>query len=140
MKPEQKLYHLFKKNLNKETLITRLEVYSAHGVSDLLLYNDAGFCMVELKIQRGKKILLGISGGIAAYKKIFFSPHQVLFHTTRNKRNFILVEGPDGPRSSIKLYGSNNINQLILNPDTAPPLAVNDWELINNIILNKKKH
>lgn len=126
MKPEQKLYHLFKKNLNKETLITRLEVYSAHGVSDLLLYNDAGFCMVELKIQRGKKI--------------FFSPHQVLFHTTRNKRNFILVEGPDGPRSSIKLYGSNNINQLILNPDTAPPLAVNDWELINNIILNKKKH
>ena len=126
MKPEQKLYHLFKKNLNKETLIPRLEVYSAHGVSDLLLYNDAGFCMVELKIQRGKKI--------------FFSPHQVLFHTTRNKRNFILVEGPDGPRSSIKLYGSNNINQLILNPDTAPPLAVNDWELINNIILNKKKH
>ncbi len=126
MKPEQKLYHLFKKNLNKETLITRLEVYSAHGVSDLLLYNDAGFCMVELKIQRGKKI--------------FFSPHQVLFHTTRNKRNFILVEGPDGPRSSIKLYGSNNINQLILNPDTTPPLAVNDWELINNIILNKKKH
>jgi hypothetical protein len=126
VKPEQKLYHLFKKNLNKETLITRLEVYSAHGVSDLLLYNDAGFCMVELKIQRGKKI--------------FFSPHQVLFHTTRNKRNFILVEGPDGPRSSIKLYGSNNINQLILNPDTAPPLAVNDWELINNIILNKKKH
>ena len=126
MKPEQKLYHLFKKNLNKETLITRLEVYSAHGVSDLLLYNDAGFSMVELKIQRGKKI--------------FFSPHQVLFHTIRTKRNFILVQSPDGPSSSIKLYGSNNINQLILDPDTAPPLAVNDWELINNIILNKKKH
>ena len=126
MKPEQKLYHLFKKNLNKETLITRLEVYSAHGVSDLLLYNNAGFCMVELKIQRGKKI--------------FFSPHQVLFHTTRNKRNFILVQALNGPSSTIKLYSSNNINQLILDPDTAPPLAVNDWELINNIILNKKKH
>lgn len=126
MKPEQKLYHLFKKNLNKDTLITRLEVYSAHGVSDLLLYNDAGFCMVELKIQRAQKIS--------------FSPHQVLFHTTRNKRNFILVQSPDGPRSSIKLYGSNNINQLILDPNTAPPLAVNDWQLINNIILNKKNH
>lgn len=126
MKPEQKLYHLFKKNLNKETLITRLEVYSAHGVSDLLLYNNAGFCMVELKIQRGKKIS--------------FSPHQVLFHTTRSKRNFILVQGPDGSRSTIKLYGSNSINQLILDPNSAPPLAVNDWELINNIILNKKNH
>ena len=126
MKPEQKLYHLFKKNLNKETLITRLEVYSAHGVSDLLLYNNAGFCMVELKIQRGKKIS--------------FSPHQVLFHTTRSKRNFILVQGPGGPRSTIKLYSSNNINQLILDPNSAPPLAVNDWQLINNIILNKKNH
>ena len=126
MKPEQKLYHLFKKNLNKDTLITRLEVYSAHGVSDLLLYNSAGFCMVELKIQRAKKIS--------------FSPHQVLFHTTRSKRNFILVQSPDGSRSTIKLYSSNNINQLILDPDTAPPLAVNDWQLINNIILNKKNH
>ena len=126
MKPEQKLYHLFKKNLNKETLITRLEVYSAHGVSDLLLYNNAGFCMVELKIQKGNKIS--------------FSPHQVLFHTIRTKRNFILVQGPRASGSLIKLYGSNIINQLILDPNSAPPLAVNDWPLINNIILNKKNH
>lgn len=126
MKPEQKLYHLFKKNLNKKTLITRLEVYSAHGVSDLLLYNDAGFCMVELKIQKANKIS--------------FSAHQVLFHTTRNKRNFILTQGPRASGSLIKLYSSNNINQLILDPNTAPPLAVNDWQLINNIILNKKNH
>jgi len=82
--------------------------------------------MVELKIQRGQKIS--------------FSPHQVLFHTIRTKRNFILVQGPRASGSLIKLYGSNNINQLILDPDTAPPLAVNDWELINNIILNKKNH
>ena len=126
MKPEQKLYHLFKKNLNKETLITRLEVYSAQGVSDLLLYNNAGFCMVELKIQKGNKIS--------------FSPHQVLFHTIRIKRNYILVQGPRASNGLIKLYGSNSINQLLVDPNSAPPLAVNDWDLINNIILNKKNH
>ena len=121
MKPEQKLYHLFKKNLNKDTLITRLEVYSAHGVSDLLLYNNAGFCMVELKIQRGKKIS--------------FSPHQVLFHTPRSKRNFILVnQARKGGQPSVILYGANSIDKLIIGIDKAVPLAVNDWQLIQKII------
>jgi hypothetical protein len=88
MKPEQKLYHLFKKNCPKIS-ITRLEVYSAQGVPDLLLYNDyAGFSLLELKIQTGNRIK--------------FSPHQILFHTIRTKRNYILVQTLGGPRSRLK--------------------------------------
>jgi hypothetical protein len=83
--------------------------------------------MVELKIQTGNKIR--------------FSPHQVLFHTTRNKRNYILVnQSPNAPRSDIKLYSSKNIEGLILDPREIKPLAVNDWQLIENILINKKNN
>ena len=124
MKPEQKLYHLFKKNCPK-ILITRLELYSAPGVSDLLLYTKtAGFSLLELKIQTGNKIR--------------FSPHQILFHTTRNKRNFILVElAPKGGQRSLKLYGSKSIEGLLLDPREVKPLAVNDWALIENLLIDK---
>jgi hypothetical protein len=41
------------------------------------------------------------------------------------------------PLSSIKLYGSESIKDLSENPDRATPLAVNDWQAINNIFLKK---
>ena len=128
MKPEQKLYHLFKKNCPKIS-ITRLEVYSTQGVPDLLLYNDyAGFSLLELKIQNGNRIK--------------FSPHQILFHTTRTKRNYILVQTLGAPRSrvktsQIKLYSSASIEGLLLDPREVMPLAANDWALIENILINK---
>ena len=125
MKPEKKLYHLFKKNC-PDLLITPLEVWNNLGVPDLLLYNkNVGFFMVELKIQTGNKIK--------------FSPHQILFHTTRTKRNFILVEqaGKPGPRS-VKLYSSSEINNLITDPRTASPLAENDFTKIEKILINQQ--
>ena len=127
MKPEQKLYQKLKKN-TPNILWTRLETWASFGVPDLIGYhNSSGFFMVELKIQTGHKIR--------------FSPHQVLFHTTRNKRNYILVnQSPNAPRSSIKLYSSKNIQGLILDPREIKPLAVNDWQLIENILINKKNN
>jgi hypothetical protein len=123
VKPEKKLYHLFKKNC-PNLLITPLEVWNNLGVPDLLLYNkNVGFFMVELKIQNGNKIK--------------FSPHQLLFHTLRTKRNYILVQALRAPLSSIKLYGSESIKDLSENPDRATPLAINDWQAINNIFLKK---
>ena len=123
MKPESKFYQKFKK---KTPLIlwTRLESWASFGVPDLLGYNDnCGFFMVELKIQTGNKIR--------------FSPHQILFHTTRSKRNFILVEQarPVGLKD-IKLYGSKSINDLIHDPRAVNPLAVNDFEKIQKILIN----
>ena len=80
--------------------------------------------MVELKIQTGNKIK--------------FSPHQILFHTTRTKRNFILVEqaGEPGPRS-VKLYSSSEINNLISDPRAASPLAADDFEQIQKILIGE---
>jgi hypothetical protein len=102
VKPEKKLYHLFKKNC-PDLLITPLEVWNNLGVPDLLLYNkNVGFFMVELKIQNGNKI-----------------------------------KALRAPLSSIKLYGSESIKDLSENPDRATPLAVNDWQAINNIFLKK---
>jgi hypothetical protein len=98
VKPEKKLYHLFKKNC-PDLLITPLEVWNNLGVPDLLLYNkNVGFFMVELKIQ---------NGALRA------------------------------PLSSIKLYGSESIKDLLENPDRATPLAVDNWQAINNIFLKK---
>jgi len=96
MKPESKFWQEIKKNTPKISW-TRLESWSSFGVPDLLGYNDScGFFMCELKIQRGNKIS--------------FSPHQILFHSTMTKRNFILVKA-DAPRS-IKLYESSEIHNL----------------------------
>jgi hypothetical protein len=78
--------------------------------------------MVELKIQTGNKIK--------------FSPHhQILFHTTRTKRNFILAAEP-GPRS-VKLYSSSEINNLINDPRAAGPLAVDDFEQMQKILIGE---
>ena len=122
MKPEQKLYHLFKKNCPK-IRITRLELFSAQGVSDLLLYtNTNGFSLLELKIQTGNKIK--------------FSPHQILFHTLRTKRNYILVKPASGQQTSVKLYSSKDIAGLVSDPRSVQPLASDNWELIEKKIIS----
>ena len=122
MKPEAKLYQKFKKNT---PLIkwSRLESWASFGIPDLLGYNEnCGFFMVELKIQNGNKIK--------------FSPHQILFHTTRTQRNFILVQqAPEGGPRPIKLYRSKSIAGLITDPRAVAPLAVDDFEEIQKILI-----
>ena len=77
--------------------------------------------MCELKIAHGKKIS--------------FSPHQKLFHMTRTKRNYILVEqAAEGSKSSVKLYGSSSIHGLLEDHRDTPPLA-DDWTHIQRIFL-----
>ena len=125
MKPESKLYQKFKKN-TPSILWTRLESYINFGVPDLLGYNNlCGFFMVELKVTKSNKVK--------------FSPHQILFHTTRNERNFILVEQAHrAPRSTVKLFSSSEINNLLIGIDKAAPLAVDDYKLITKILINQK--
>ena len=125
MKPESKLYQKFKKN-TPQILWTRLESWSSFGVPDLLGYNNlCGFFMVELKFTQSNKIK--------------FSPHQILFHTTRNERNFILVEQAlRASRSTVKLFASSEINNLLIGIDKAAPLAVDDYKLITKILINQK--
>ena len=78
--------------------------------------------MCELKIAHGKKI--------------HFSPHQKLFHMTRSKRNFILVEqAAEGSKSSVKLYGSSSIHGLLEDHRDTPPLAQDDWAAIQRALL-----
>ena len=125
MKPESKLYQKFKKN-TPSILWTRLESYINFGVPDLLGYNNlCGFFMVELKFTKSNKVK--------------FSPHQILFHTTRIERNFILVEQAHrAPRSTVKLFSSLEINNLLIGIDKAAPLAVDDFKLITKILINQK--
>ena len=125
MKPETKLYQKFKKN-TPSILWTRLESYINFGVPDLLGYNDlCGFFMVELKFTQSNKIK--------------FSPHQILFHTTRIERNFILVEQAlRASQSTLKLFSSSEINNLIIGIDKAAPLAADDYKLIEKILINQK--
>ncbi len=125
MKPETKLYQKFKKN-TPSILWTRLESYINFGVPDLLGYNNlCGFFMVELKFTQSNKIK--------------FSPHQILFHTTRNERNFILVEQAlRASQSTLKLFSSSEINNLIIGIDKAAPLAVDDYKQIKKILINQK--
>jgi hypothetical protein len=97
MKPESKFWKKIKKN-TPNIMWTRLESWASFGVPDLLGYNDnCGFFMVEMKIVRGNKVS--------------FSPHQILFHTVRTKRNFILLE--EASSSSVKLYESSAIHGLL---------------------------
>ena len=127
MKPEQKLYQKIKKN-TPHILWSRLETWASFGMPDLLGYhNTCGFFMVELKIQTGHKIR--------------FSPHQILFHTLRTNRNYILVEhARRAQRGAVKLYSSKSIEGLLLDPREIKPLAVDDWQLIENILINKKNN
>ena len=79
--------------------------------------------MVELKLARAPKVV--------------FSPHQILWHQTHQKRNFILVglAGKAGPRS-IKLYGSSAILGLMSDHRETPCLGLDDWAHIQRLLLD----
>ena len=127
MKPEKKLYQKFKKNT---PLIqhTRIETYINHGVPDCLCYNDlCGFFMVELKYTNTNKVR--------------FSPHQILWAKQKLNRNFLLLQhAPPRVPSLIKLYESKSIEGLLLDHREVKPLAVNDWPLIQKILINQKNN
>ena len=121
MKPESKFWQQVKKNTPKIQW-TRLESWSSFGVPDLLGYNDScGFFMCELKIARGNKIHL--------------SPHQIMFHTTMTRRNFILVKEASG--SSIILYESSAIRELQHSLRDAKIAAQDDWSAIQAKLLGE---
>ena len=125
MKKESDLWKLLKKNTT-EIKWTRLESWSSYGTPDLLGYHDScGFFMVELKLITKE-----------SQKKVRLSPHQILFHSTMTKRNFILLglSQAAGPLS-IKLYGSSSILGLLADIREVPPLAVDDWGHINACLL-----
>jgi hypothetical protein len=67
-------------------------------------------------------------------KKVSFSPHQKLFHMTRTKRNFILLQ-TDDPRH-VKLYESAAIHGLLLDHREARCLALDDWDHIQRVLLD----
>jgi hypothetical protein len=125
MKKESDLWKLLKKN-TPEIKWTRLESWSSYGTPDLLGYHDlCGFFMVELKLITKE-----------SQKKVRFSPHQILFHSTMTKRNFILLGlSPAAGPLSIKLYGSSSILGLLADIREVPPLAVDDWGHINACLL-----
>ena len=119
MKPESKFWQQVKKNTPKIKW-TRLESWISFGVPDLLGYHDScGFFMVELKVAKGNKIHL--------------SPHQIMFHTTMTKRNFILVK-PAAPRFAI-LYESSAIHELRTSLRDAKIAAQDDWAAIQGKLL-----
>ena len=121
MKPESKFWKEVKKN-TPEIKWTRLESWASFGVPDLLGYNDScGFFMCELKIERNNKIHL--------------SPHQILFHTTMTKRNFILVK--EASSSSVKLYQSSAILDLQSNMKGAKVAAQDNWAAIQEALIGK---
>jgi hypothetical protein len=121
VKPESKFWKLIKKNTPKIQW-TRLESWASFGVPDLLGYNDnCGFFMVEMKIARGPKIT--------------FSPHQKLFHLTRTKRNFILLQEPLG--GNVKLYKSSALPGLLADHRETPTLAMDDWDHIQRLLVRE---
>ena len=122
MNPETKLWKLLKKN-TPEIKWSRIESWAVPGIPDLLGYHDScGFFTVELKVTNTSKVK--------------FSPHQILFHSTHTKRNFILVLlSPKGSPRSIKLYGSSSILGLLADHREVPPLAADDWGHINACLL-----
>ena len=123
MNPETKLWKLLKKN-TPEIKWSRIESWAVPGIPDLLGYHDScGFFTVELKV--------------TTTKKVRFSPHQILFHSTHTKRNFILVQQTEKASSrSIKLYGSTSILGLINDHRETPCLALDDWDHINRLLLD----
>jgi len=119
MKPETNLWKKLKKNTPKIDW-TRLESWASFGVPDLLGYHDScGFFMVELKVTKTSKVS--------------FSPHQKLFHLTKTKRNFILLE--DTSLRAIKLYESKSIHGLLSDHRETPSLTNNDWEHLQRLLI-----
>jgi len=120
MNPETKLWKKVSKNTPKIKW-SRIESWSSYGIPDLLGYHDScGFFMCELKIARSPKLS--------------FSPHQILFHTTRKNRNFIIAQEPRS--GSIKLYGSSALQGLLTDHRETPCLALDDWDHIERLLIN----
>jgi len=120
MKEESKLWRLLRQNTPKISW-TRLESWASFGVPDLLGYEDScGFFMVELKVSKTHKVS--------------FSPHQKLFHMTKTKRNFILLQ--DTTLGVIKLYESKSIHGLLLDHRETPSLTNNNWEHVQRLLLD----
>ena len=121
MKAESKFWQQIKKNTPKIQW-TRLESWSSFGVPDLLGYHDAcGFFMVELKVTKTHKVS--------------FSPHQKLFHMTKTKRNFILLQ--DTLLGVIKLYESKSIHGLLIDHRETPSLTNNDWNHCQRLLIRE---
>jgi len=84
--------------------------------------------MVELKLARAPKVV--------------FSPHQILWHQTHQKRNFILVGQASGAGPSaqkpfkVKLYQSSAILGLLADHRETPCLALDDWSDITRLLLD----
>ena len=72
---------------------------------------------------------------IARGPKISFSPHQKLFHLTRTKRNFILLQEPLG--GNVKLYESSALPGLLADHRETPTLAMNDWDHIQRLLVRE---
>jgi hypothetical protein len=51
-----------------------------------------------------------------------------------------LLKALKGLPRSIKLYGSNSVEGLLLDIREVKPLAVDDWKLIEKIISNQKNN
>ena len=120
MKPESKFWREVKKNTPKIQW-TRLESWASYGVPDLLGYNNyCGFFMCELKVVAGNRAR--------------FSPHQILFHTTRSKRNFILIKTLSP--SSVKLYESSAIHELVNSIEEPKPAVQDDWPAIEAYLIH----
>jgi hypothetical protein len=127
VKPEKKLYHLFKKNC-PNLLIQSIECYNVAGVPDCLIWTkNGGFAMCELKHTTTNKIK------VSCFQHLFLKTRSDLINGKH--RNFILVnQAPQGRPRSVILYGANSIDKLITGINNAVPLAVNDWQLIEKII------
>ena len=128
MKKESDLWKLLKKN-TPEITWTRVESWASPGVPDCIGYHDScGLFMVELKLARTPKVV--------------FSPHQILWHQTHQKRNFILVGQASEARPSarkpfkVKLYHSSAILGLLADHRETPCLALDDWTHIQRLLLD----
>ena len=104
------------------------------------IFNNAKDFKKAQKDKRMKWIVVeskkAFSAWLADGKKISFSPHQKLFHMTRTKRNYILVQqAAKGSPPSVKLYGSASIHGLLADHRETPALAVDDWNHIQRIFL-----
>ena len=111
---------------NEVQLVQRSSLYQLKRVGLSLMMDDHSgarvFFMCELKLIHDKKI--------------HFSPHQILFHSTMTKRNFILVgQSPKGSPRSIKLYGSSSILGLLEDQREVTPVAQDDWAHINRLLI-----
>ena len=101
MGPDAKLYKKLKTKTPR-IIWTRIENISLLGTPDLLVCNTSGhFCTVELKVTKGKKILL--------------SPHQIAFHLRHPHNTFIMTKtlGPLSSKTfSISMFHGSRVREL----------------------------